>query len=94
MVVLLGPVSPFRGGIADTNNAFVKTLITQGEEVVVFSFSLLYPKLFFPGKTQYSTSKTTPDVTSHQEINTLNPMTWRRTARRIKALHLLKSQQF
>lgn len=86
MVVLVGPVFPFRGGIADTNNAFVKSLIAQNIEVVVFSFSLLYPKLFFPGKTPYSTSKTTPDFTSHQQINTLNPITWWRTAKRIKAL--------
>ena len=86
MVVVVGPVFPFRGGIADTNNAFVETLISQGEDVVVFSFSLLYPKILFPGKTQFSNSEEKPDVTSYREINTLNPITWWKTAKRIKAL--------
>lgn len=86
MVVLVGPVFPFRGGIADTNNAFVKTLITQGEEVVVFSFSLLYPKLFFPGKTQFVHTKSAGHFTSHQQINMLNPISWWKTAKLIKAL--------
>lgn len=86
MVVLIGPVSPYRGGIADTNNAFVKTLQEQGEEVIVFSFSLLYPRLLFPGKSQFS--KTDPqNINSSQNlINTLNPFTWWKTAKRINAL--------
>ena len=86
MVVLVGPVSPFRGGIADTNNSFVQTLIAQGEDVVVFSFSLLYPKALFPGKTQFSDSATKLDITSYREINMLNPLTWWKTAKHIKKL--------
>lgn len=86
MVVLIGPVSPFRGGIADTNNSFVQTLIAQGEEVVVFSFSILYPKVLFPGKTQFSDAATKLDITSHREINMLNPLTWWKTAKHIKKL--------
>lgn len=86
MVVLVGPVSPFRGGIADTNKSFVQTLVAQGDDVVVFSFSLLYPKALFPGKTQFSDSATKLDVTSYREINMLNPLTWWKTAKHIKKL--------
>ena len=86
MVVLVGPVSPFRGGIADTNNSFVDTLISQGEEVVVFSFSILYPKVLFPGKSQFETSESKLAISSLREINMLNPITWWKTAKRIKAL--------
>lgn len=86
MVVLVGPVSPFRGGIADTNNSFVNTLVSQGEEMVIFSFSVLYPKALFPGKTQYSSEATNPNFTSHRVINMLNPLTWWKTARQIKKL--------
>ena len=86
MVVLVGPVSPYRGGIADTNNSFVKTLIAQNEEVIVFSFSLLYPKAFFPGKTQFSDSPTKNDFTTYREINMLNPLTWWKTAKHIKKI--------
>ena len=86
MIVLVGPVSPFRGGIADTNNSFVKTLLAEGEEVVVFSFSILYPKALFPGKTQFTSPDTAIDVPSFRKINMLNPLTWWKTAKRIKAL--------
>lgn len=87
MVVLVGPVSPFRGGIADTNNSFVKALIAQGEQVVVFSFSLLYPRALFPGKTQYVSSHSNTDFTVFREINMLNPLSWWKTAKHIKKLH-------
>lgn len=86
MVVVVGPVSPYRGGIADTNNAFVQTLIEQGEEVIIFSFSLLYPSLLFPGKSQFLDSDITPNFTSYREINTLNPLSWWNVANRINAL--------
>jgi len=86
MVVVVGPVSPYRGGIADTNNAFVQTLQQQGEEVAVFSFSLLYPSLLFPGKTQFTDADAKLNFTSYRVINTLNPLTWWKTAKRINAL--------
>ena len=86
MVVVVGPVSPYRGGIADTNNAFVQTLIEQGEEVVVFSFSLLYPSLLFPGKSQFLDSDITSNFTSYRKINTLNPLSWWNVSSRINAL--------
>lgn len=86
MVVVVGPVSPYRGGIADTNDAFVQTLLEQGKEVAVFSFSLLYPSLLFPGKSQFSVSETVPNFTTFRVINTLNPLTWWKVAKRINEL--------
>ncbi len=87
MIVVVGPVFPYRGGIADTNNAFVSALEAQGEEVVIFSFSLLYPRILFPGKTPFSDEKTPLSKPAHQTINTLHPLSWWKTAKRIKALN-------
>jgi glycosyltransferase involved in cell wall biosynthesis len=87
MVVLVAPCYPFRGGIADTSAAFVETLQKKGTQVVVISFSLLYPKLLFPGKTPYSTEKKELGFTADAAIHMLNPLSWIRTAKRIKSLN-------
>ena len=86
MVVLVAPVHPLRGGIADTTAAFAQSLIQQGEEICVVSFSTLYPKIVFPGKTQYAAEKKELDFTTINTINTLNPLSWLRTAKRIQSL--------
>lgn len=86
MVVLVAPVHPLRGGIADTTAAFAQSLIQQGEEVCVVSFTTLYPKLLFPGKTQYASDQKELDFATISTINTLNPFSWLRTAKRIKSL--------
>ena len=86
MVVLVAPVHPLRGGIADTTAAFAQSLIQQGQEVCVVSFTTLYPKIIFPGKTQYAADEKELDFTTVNAINTLNPLSWLRTAKRIQSL--------
>lgn len=49
-IVLVGPAPPYRGGIADFNEALANELIVQGNEVEIISFSLQYPSFLFPGK--------------------------------------------
>lgn len=86
MIVLVAPLHPFRGGIADTTAAFAQSLTQQGEEVCVISFTTLYPKILFPGKTQYVTDQKELYFASKSTINTLNPFSWLRTANLIKSL--------
>ena len=52
-IVLIGPHYPYRGGISDTNQELSKCLVRKGHKVELINFKLLYPKLLFPGKTQY-----------------------------------------
>jgi glycosyltransferase involved in cell wall biosynthesis len=80
-IVIVGPAYPLRGG----NALFVAHLfdtLKVDHDVTVISFRRLYPSLFFPGKTQMNVSrepvKTTP---SRQLIDSMNPVTWLRTAR-------------
>ena len=87
MVVLVSPIYPFRGGIANSSAAFVKNLIQNGEEVFVISFSTLYPKFLFPGKTQYVLEQEELCFSTTSIINTLNPLSWVRAAKRIKSLN-------
>ena len=51
-IVLLSPAHPLRGGIASSSERLAQELQHFGHQVVVYSFSLQYPKLLFPGKTQ------------------------------------------
>lgn len=51
-IALLTPFYPYRGGIAQFSDRLYTELV-KGDEVKVFSYSTLYPKLLFPGKTQY-----------------------------------------
>ena len=51
-IIIVGPASPLRGGISDFNEALAKSLIEKGNDVEIVSFSLQYPKILFPGKTQ------------------------------------------
>ncbi|MFN3917942.1 MAG: glycosyltransferase [Flavobacteriales bacterium] len=87
-IVIIGPVYPLRGGIADFNHALANHLSEQGHEVSVFSFSLQYPKLLFPGKTQYSESPS-PTMSYHREItiNSVNPISWIKTVNKISKLN-------
>ena len=49
-IVIVGPASPLRGGIADFNEALACELIAQRHEVVIVSFSMQYPSFLFQVK--------------------------------------------
>lgn len=83
-ICLVGPAYPLRGGIANFNEALYAALQNRGHEVEIFSFSLQYPSLLFPGKSQFSEpnpAKAAMNITS--SINSVNPLSWLRTARLI-----------
>ncbi|MGB0851534.1 MAG: glycosyl transferase family 1, partial [Bacteroidia bacterium] len=55
-IVIVGPAYPLRGGLATYNQLLAAKLKEQGHEVRILTFSLQYPSILFPGKTQYSDS--------------------------------------
>lgn len=48
-MTVVGPVSPFRGGIALHTDALVKELLSNGNDVRVESWAHQYPRLLFKG---------------------------------------------
>jgi glycosyltransferase involved in cell wall biosynthesis len=80
---LLGPVYPWRGGIAHHTARLARELKERGHDVVVYNYSRLYPKLLFPGTTQLDRSSDTIDADSLQCIDSMNPLSWVATARRV-----------
>ena len=82
-IVTIGPVYPFRGGIAQYGGLLIQEL-EKRYEVSSISYSLMYPKLLYPGKTQKDYSATNVVKNDIQYIlNTINPFTYIKTARYI-----------
>ncbi|MBU1702029.1 MAG: glycosyltransferase [Candidatus Eisenbacteria bacterium] len=86
--VLVGTAYPLRGGIAQFNATLVRTLRARGHEVHVLTFSRQYPNLLFPGKSQKEEGPAPEglDVGAEIVIDTINPWTWWRAARRIREI--------
>jgi D-inositol-3-phosphate glycosyltransferase len=76
---LLGPLHPYRGGIAHYGALLAEELARQ-DETHAFNFSRLYPKLLFPGKTQYDESDSPFTMPAPRLLGSLDPLSWRRTA--------------
>lgn len=82
--VIIGPAYPLRGGIAQLNESLSRQLTAMGVENVIYSFSLQYPSLLFPGKTQKEEGhRDMGGMRIHSTINSIAPWTWIPTARSI-----------
>ncbi len=85
-IAVIGPNYPYRGG----NSLFMGHLcvaLQKDFELVIINYSLLYPELLFPGKTQYDKSnevvKEIRDLKTERILNSINPISWYKTAKRI-----------
>jgi len=85
-IVLLTPAHPLRGGIASSSERLAQELQTAGHEVILYSFSLQYPSLFFPGKTQYSDDPAPSDLKILQKVNSINPFNWLKVGRELREM--------
>ena len=83
-ITILGPANPFRGGIAALNERLAKQLILEGHEVNIVSFTVQYPKILFPGKSQFSEQKVSFNFPITREVNSVNPINWIKVGRRLK----------
>ncbi len=83
-ILIIGPAYPLRGGIATFNQRLAKQFIEEGFECEIVSFSLQYPSLLFPGKTQFSSEPPPKELTIHSWINSVNPANWLAVGRKIK----------
>jgi glycosyltransferase involved in cell wall biosynthesis len=79
-IILIGPVHPLRGGIAKFNERLAKQLMDDGHEVIIYTFSLQYPKWLFPGKTQLSHSTAPEGLNIKVVINSIHPVNWWKVA--------------
>jgi glycosyltransferase involved in cell wall biosynthesis len=83
-IISLGPAYPYRGGLASFNDRLAQQFSAEGHDVKVFTFSLQYPKLLFPGKSQYTDGPSPADVNITRKLNSINPINWILTGLLIK----------
>ena len=81
-IVLVGPFPPFRGGISDLNAALAHHL-SKRHEIHAINFTTQYPKVLFPGKTQFKKGDSAQEVDSIRCLSSINPFSWRKTAYKI-----------
>lgn len=81
-LAVVGPVHPYRGGIAHFTEMTVEALVARGHAVRPVSFSQQYPELLFPGKTQFEPDADAPRSVAGAPrlLNPVNPLSWLRTA--------------
>lgn len=85
-ILILSPAHPLRGGIANFSERLAQELQDEGDEVVIYSFSLQYPGFLFPGTTQYSADPPPANIKIETVVNSVNPFNWLKIGQRIKQL--------
>lgn len=83
-VMILGPAYPLRGGLATFDQRLAEEFNSLGFDCSIVSFSLQYPAILFPGKTQYSSDPPPSNLQIHSWINSINPLNWLVVGNRIK----------
>ncbi len=83
-VVIIGPAHPLRGGLATFNHRLANEFIAMGHQCVLYSFSLQYPSILFPGKTQYTHEPPPQGIAIYSVINSINPFNWLRVGKQIR----------
>src|SRR5258706_10173080 len=80
-VAIVGPVFPFRAGIAYCTTRLAEEM-RKGHDVDVISFSRQFPKRFYPGGDDVDA--TLPRADAAFIIDVMNPLTWLRAGWRLR----------
>jgi glycosyltransferase involved in cell wall biosynthesis len=83
-IIYIGSAHPLRGGLAAFNEHLSKKLQDLGHDVTLYSFSLQYPSILFPGKTQYTSEPAPEGLWIHTVINSINPVNWIKVGKMIR----------
>ena len=83
-ITLLGPAHPYRGGLASIMETMAREYQSRGHEVRIYTFTVQYPSLLFPGKTQYVDTPAPADLHIERVMNTVNPLNWVSLGLRLK----------
>lgn len=84
-VVLVGPIAPYRGGIAQYTSHLLDALRRQLPHAHCISFSRQYPAWLYPGADEFEPGDGGRRADVAYSIDSMNPLTWVRTARLILA---------
>jgi D-inositol-3-phosphate glycosyltransferase len=82
-VILVGPMPPLRGGIAQHGERLGEAVLAAGLEPAALSFRRLYPAAFFPGRSQRTTAPA--PAWSREILDVIGPATWLEASRLLEA---------
>lgn len=82
-IKIIGPAYPFRGGIATTNERLAQEFISMGFGVEIETFTVQYPSILFPGKTQFNLKEAPENLSIKRTVNSVNPLNWISVGKRI-----------
>ncbi len=85
-IVIIGPAYPLRGGLASYDERLAREFMQQGNQVMIYTFSLQYPGFLFPGTTQFSTDAAPKNLSIKVCINSINPLNWLRIGNELKRM--------
>ncbi len=80
-IVILGTAHPLRGGLAAFNQRMAEALQAEGHTVRIESFSLQYPAVLFPGKSQFTDEPPPQNLSIQSRVNSINPLSWLRVGK-------------
>ena len=84
-IALIGPVYPYRGGIAHYTTMLYNALRDRKHSVLMISFKRQYPRWLFPGRSDKDPSEHPLLVKDAQYwIDSINPISWLTTFYRIQ----------
>jgi len=75
-IVIVGPAHPLRGGLATYNERLCREYMAMGYTTTLLTFKLQYPKILFPGKSQYADTPKPTDLNIDVALNSINPFNW------------------
>lgn len=83
-ISFIGPAYPYRGGLATIIETLAREFQKRGNEADIKTFSLQYPRLLFPGKSQYRNSEPPEGLSIERLVSTVSPLSWWRVGRRLR----------
>ena len=83
-VSIIGPVQPFRSGIARHTTALARELAGRPDvEVAIVSFARQYPGFLYPGESEIDPNAHPPEgIETDFCLDSINPLSWRAAARK------------
>lgn len=82
-LTLIGPVFPYRGGIAHYTGLLAHALLEHNHDIQLISFRRQYPSWLYPGKTDREPGKGPVEIDAIYSLDPLYPWTWTRTSKLI-----------
>jgi D-inositol-3-phosphate glycosyltransferase len=82
-IALVGPLHPWRGGLAQYLGLLGEALMPRAE-VRGVTFTRQYPNFLFPGTSQLDPTAERPRFPTDSLLDSIGPMSWRRTAEHLE----------